>query len=247
MDVDQCFNKRILRRIASIVASALLLSVIIIATAFAAILSVPNAAAPPTVISVSVNSSATTKSTSLFVRLSFPNGTIFTDGRMYAGSIRSQVFSDKYEFSPIDPGTYDLNLGNVSGVYLPPSSVKVLQGVDELNVTVYPLSVFRIVETPNLSLNNTRPGPEIIVKNSTAVTFIVNNNTTLIQNLAVVSNLYNTNYSSVLFDSLSSTINAGGTVNQTFVVDQVGYFYYTCLIGNDASTGEFGLFVVTLP
>ena len=166
---------------------------------------------------------------------------------MYAGSIGSQSFSDKYEFSPIDPGTYDLNLSDVSGVYLAPSSVKVLQGVDELNATVYPLSVFRIVETPNLSLNGTQPGPDIIVKNATAVTFIVNNNTTLIQNLAVVSNLYNTNYSSVLFDSLSNTINAGGTVNQTFVVNQEGYFYYTCLIGNDAKAGEFGPFVVSPP
>lgn len=65
-----------------------------------------------------------------------------------------------------------------------------------------------------------------------------------IHNVAVVSTLYGTNYSTILFNSLSNTFTTGGSVNDTFIVSRTGTFYNECLIGNHAKDGEFGLFIV---
>ena len=61
-----------------------------------------------------------------------------------------------------------------------------------------------------------------------------------------MSNLYNTSVSNVLFNSLSNTINAGGTSNDTFIVSKIGTFYYQSMVGNQARQGEYGYFTVEL-
>jgi hypothetical protein len=232
-------------RSSSLLASGLLLVVIIISTGVAATLATPARGNPTPSTLVPLTTSAPNNTTELIIRLYYSNGTEITSGKMFAGTIESNATNSEYMFKDILPGIYQLNITGVPEVYMPSASVKVVTGINLLNVTVYQERTFYIVETANLSFNNTEPGPSINVKNGTAVTFIIYNNTTLIQNVAVVNSLYNTNYSSVLFNSLSNTITAGGSVNDTFIVTQAGNFYYECLIGNDAKAGEYGFFVVT--
>jgi hypothetical protein len=117
--------------------------------------------------------------------------------------------------------------------------------LNNLSVTVYPLSVFSLTATSSLSFNGTQPGPIISVRNATAVRLIIFNNTTQIFNIAVVSSLYNTSTSNVLFNSLSGTVNGGGTLTDTFIANKVGTFYYQSLIGNQAREGEYGYFTVS--
>jgi hypothetical protein len=182
----------------------------------------------------------------LLLQLSLPNGTRFGAGRVFAGSFGSNFNRSAYLIEPISPGTYSLNMTNASNIFFPPTTVRLVQGINLVNLTVYPLSVFVVFATPNLTLNKTQPGPVIAVRNTTAVEFVFHNNTTLVQDIAVTRSLYNTSASSILFDSLSSSVSAGGSVNDTFIVSQAGSFYYDCLIGNDASGGEWGVFSVSL-
>ena len=65
--------------------------------------------------------------------------------------------------------------------------------------------------------------PIISVSNETAVRLIIFNNTTQIFNIAVVSSLYNTSTSNVLFNSLSGTVNGGGTSKRDFHSEQSGH------------------------
>ena len=185
-----------------------------------------------------------TNTTELDVRLLFPNGTAPNFGDLYAGSFEGNRVDGRYVFDNMTPGLYELNFTGVTGIYFPSASVKVTTGLNTLNVTVYQLEVFNIVVTPGPELNSSTPAPTISVFNNTVVRFEIYNNTTLIQNLAVTSTLNNTNYSSILFDSLSNNVGAGGSANDTFIVSKVGKFYYECLIGNDAKDGEYGEFLV---
>jgi len=236
-----------LHRLASLIASAAVLIIIIGATAFVASLSAPERGRPTAHV-VTGNTATTTKttnSTKLIVRLFFPNGTRLTSGEMFADTIANQNVSEKYNFPSLQPGSYSLNLTGVQSVYLPPTIAQVSPGVNVLNVTVYPLAQFALFATSTLSFNGTQPGPIISVPNNTAVRLIIYNNTTQIFNIAIVSSLYNTSTSNVLFNSLSSTVNGGGTLIDTFIVNKIGTFYYQSLIGNQAREGEYGYFTVT--
>jgi hypothetical protein len=235
-----------MHRLASIIASALVLSIIIVATAFVASVSSPDRGRP-TVRVITGNTATTTKttnSTELIVHLFFPNGTRLTSGDMFADTIPTQNTSEKFVFSPMNPGSYALNLTGVEGVFLPPTIAQVSPGLNALDVTVYPLKIIVLIATSSLSFNGTQTGPIITVHNNTAVRLVIHNNTTQIFNIAVVSSLYNTSTSNVLFDSLSSTVNGGGTLNDTFIVNKIGTFYYQSLIGNQAREGEYGYFTV---
>src|ERR1700730_1660884 len=231
-----------MHRLASMVASALVLSIIIGATAFVASVSSPERGRPsPQVITGNTaTTTKTTNATELIVHLFFPNGTRLTSGEMFAGNIPRKNLTEKYVFAPIAPGSYSLNFTGVRGVFLPPTIAQVSPGVNALNVTVYPLEVLVLLATSTLSFNGTQPGPTITVHNNTAVRLIIQNNTTQIFNIAIVSSLYNTSTSNVLFSSLSSTVNGGGTLNDTFIVNNLGTFYYQSLIGNQAKQGENG-------
>jgi len=195
---------------------------------------------------VASTTTAATNSTNLVVQLFFPNGTSVNSGEMTAGSLQSKHLNDQYLFDNITAGMYQLNFTNSGAVYFPATQVKVSNGVNVLNVTVYQLEVFHIIVNSGPTLNNTVPAPPISVLNDTVVQFVIYNNTTLIQNLAVVNTLYNSNYSNILFNSLSDSVSAGGTVNEIVHVSKIGLFYYECLIGNDAKDGEYGYFQVEI-
>ncbi len=237
-----------MHRLASIIASAVVLGIILGATAFIAIVSAPDRGRPPATVltaTLPITTKATTNSTELIVHLYFPNGTQLMSGNMFANNFENKNISEKFIFSPISPGTYTLNLTQVPGVFLPPTVAQVTPGLNNLSVTVYPLHVFVLIAASSLSFNGTLPGPIISVKNESAVRLIIFNNTTQIFNIAVVSSLYNTSTSNVLFNSLSGTVNGGGTLTDTFIVDKVGTFYYESLIGNQARQGEYGYFTVS--
>lgn len=233
-----------MRRISSLVASSLLLTLIILSTSLVALIATPTRGQPLTSTLIPITSSVSTNTTKLAIDMYFPNGTRESSGEIFAGAFKSTLLDNQYVFDNIIPGIYSLNTTGIPNVYLPSTSVKVIAGLNSLNITAYQIAVFPLTETPNLSFNGTQPGPTIIVKNNTAVMLIIHNNTTLIHNVAVVSTLYDTNYSTILFNSLSNTITAGGSVNDTFIVSRTGTFYYECLIGNHAKDGEFGLFIV---
>jgi hypothetical protein len=234
-----------LQRLYSLIASGLLLSVILASITIVAITTTPNREQALTSTSLIVSrETSSTNLTTLAVKLFFPNGTGENVGEMYAGSFESQHVRNQYLFDNITPGTYQRNLTGASGIYFPSGAVRVSSGTNFLNITVYQLEAFDIVVTAGPTLNYSSPGPTITVLNGTMVRFAIYNNTTLIQNLAVVKMLNNTESSNVLFNSSSDTINAGGSVNDTFVVSKVGSFFYECLIGNDARDGESGQFIV---
>ena len=191
-----------------------------------------------------VTTSSVSNSTQLLVTLAFPNGTKLTNGSLYAGTIPANYTSGQFEFQGLGPGNYQLNLTGAGSVFLPPISAHVSSGMNLLNLTLYPLISFHIFDTSNLSFNGTQPGPIISVKNGSAVKLLIQNNTTQIFNIAIVDNLYNTSADNVLFDSLSSTISAGGSVSAIFVASKVGTFYYQSMTGSEAKQGEYGYFTV---
>jgi Multicopper oxidase len=164
---------------------------------------------------------------------------------MFAGSIGANATSGQFMFNGLNPGNYQLNLTNAGDVYLPPTSARISSGVNVLNLTVYQLTIFRLTDNSSLSFNGTQPAPSIYVRNGTATRLVIQNNTTQVFNVAVVASLYNTTIANTLFDSLSSTISAGGSVNDTFIVSEVGSFYYQSMTGNQARQGEYGSFIVT--
>ncbi len=234
-----------MQRLSSLIASGLLLGIILISVTIVATTATPNRTHLHTSTSLVVSTVATkTNMTKLVVRIAFPNGTTPDVGELKIGSISGERVGSQFVFDNVTPGTYQLNFSKALGIYFPAANVKILPGLNSLNVTVYQLEVFQIVVTQGPSLNGSTPAPIIRVPNDTVVQFEILNNTTLIQNLAVVDTLNNTEYSNVLFNSLSETISAGGSANDTFVVSQSGTFYYACLIGNDAKAGEYGFFLV---
>ena len=234
-----------MQRVSAVVAVLLLLAIIVIGTVITALVISPTRAeqSPSTtfVTARNTNSGSTTK---LTVFLTFQNGTRYSSGSLGANQLLSRVENGSYIFSPIDPGNYSITMNNGSSLYLPPTTIKISAGSNFANLTIYSLKVFTLVEQSGLSYNGTQPGPPIEVANGTAVRIIIINNTTLIHNLAIVQNLYNLSSSQILFVSLSNTLNAGGTTNDTFVASRVGSFYYECLIGNHARAGEYGYFIV---
>jgi len=167
------------------------------------------------------------------------------NGSLYAGNQQRNSSFGRFTFSDLSAGNYELNLTGVPNAYLPPVSAQVVQGENVLNLTVYPLAVFHLIDTPNLAFNGTQPGPIINVKNGTAVRIDISNNTTQVFSLAIVRNLYDITTDNVLFGSLSNTISAGGSVNNTFVASKSGTFYYQSMTGNQAREGEYGYFTVT--
>lgn len=227
------------------IASALLLSVILVSVTVVAMSATRPRGNLQTSSSLVVSTVASkTNSTDLVVRLAFPNGTNPKVGALQAGSLQGRLLEGNYVFNNVTPGVYPLNFTGGPNIYFPSATVKVSAGVNSLNVTVYQLETFDILVGTGPLLNGSTPAPTIQVTNDTVVRFAIHNNTTLIQNLAIVGSLNNTEYSNVLFNSLSETISAGGSANDTFLVSNTGSYFYACLIGNDARLGEYGYFLV---
>jgi hypothetical protein len=237
-----------LRTQTALVATALLLLVIVCATVITAI-AFPSPSAKPTltppVVSARTTSSATV--TKLQITIAFPNGTRFVSGSLSAGGMKSVIFNETYLFDSITPGNYSVTYSGNQSVYLPPTTVSVSSGINVAKLTVYKIVTFVLVNSPNLTFNNTSPGPSIMVDNGTAVRITLRNNSSLIHDFAVVKILGNVSTSNVLFGSTSDTLNAGGTTNDTFVVTSPGSFYYQDLIGSHAKDGEYGYFLVQVP
>jgi hypothetical protein len=233
-----------LQRFGSLVASAALLLCIIAATAIAAHYATPSRG-QPSIHTVSVTTTpAVTNSTQLIVDLAFSNGTILTNGSLLAGSMPGSLVSGHFVFNGLGPGSYPLNLTASSNVYLPPITARVSPGTNILNLTIYQLATFHLAVTWQLAFNGTQPGPIINVVNGSAVRIVIQNNTTQVFDIAVVQNLYNTSADNVLFNSLSSTISAGGSADDTFIVSTPATFYYQSMTGNQAKQGEYGYFSV---
>lgn len=234
-----------MQRSSSLLASGLLLLIILLSVSLVALTATPSRGVLQTATSIVVKRETTkTNTTFLAVKLSFPNGTIPQVGTMNAGTFESEFIDRQYVFGNITPGQYKLNWSGSPDIYFPSVQVEVTPGMNSLNITVFQQESFDIFVTAGPELNGTVPAPSIRVLNNTVVQFFIHNNTTLIQNLAVVSSLNNTNYSSIMFNSLSNNIGAGGSSNDTFVVSHAGKFFYECLIGNDARAGEYGEFIV---
>ncbi|MHB8566678.1 MAG: multicopper oxidase domain-containing protein [Nitrososphaerales archaeon] len=230
----------------ALIATSLLLLMILSATIVSSIILSPSNLSPKsstTVITARVTTSSGA-STSLVVSLSFPNSTRFSEGALLASQHQSVVTNGSYVFNSLVPGNYSMSVSGNESVFLPPTTIKVSPGTSYANLTIYTLKIFTLIETSGLSYNNSQHGPAIIVENGTGVRIIIKNNTTLIHNLGVVQALGNVNASNIMFSSLSETLNAGGSTNDTFLVNKVGSFYYECLIGNHARDGEYGFFIV---
>jgi hypothetical protein len=159
------------------------------------------------------------------------------------GDYPSTVVNGSYYFPDVAPGTYTLNVTD-SVTFFAPESIKLSKGINYVNTTIYPLQSFRLVETGALTYNGTQPGPPIIVQNGTAVRVEIMNNTTQINDFAVVASLSNFSESNILFNSLSNTLSPGGSTNDTFIVNTIGDYYYTSLIGSQSKDGQYGFFFV---
>ncbi|MGI0090983.1 MAG: hypothetical protein ACREBS_04680 [Nitrososphaerales archaeon] len=251
----------------ALIGSVLLLSILILGTVVTAVLYSPPRTAPTqttatitartvsSIITITVSNNVTTNSSSitkttalnktqLAVKMNFPNGSNFDSGVLYAGSLSTNASNGEFVFPKINPGTYPLSIKGARSVYLPPTVLQLSAGVNFANITVYPVNTFVLYFSNGLYINGTQPGPSIIVPNASAVELVLINNTTLIHNLAVVRTLGNESSENILFNSLSYPLNAGGTLNDTFVVTTPGYFYYEDLIGNHARAGDNGPFYV---
>jgi hypothetical protein len=246
-----------MNRTPALIATALLLSIVVAGTALSAVLYVPQKSVPARPITTitaqlitttsaeATNSSSTTvNQTELIVTMHFPNGSSFNSGVLYAGTQSVNSSNGQFVFSKISPGTYPLSLKKANNVYLSPTNVQLSSGANHVNVLVYSMSTFFLYFNDGLSINGTQPGPPIIVSNATAVELVIFNNTTLIHNLGIVESLTNENSSNILFSSLSLTLNAGGSTNDTFVVAKSGSYYYEDLIGNHGHDGDYGSFYV---
>jgi hypothetical protein len=226
--------------------SSVLLAVLIIGVSLAAYALTPMRGGPSTsTVVVHTSSSNNLNETNLILSLKLPNGTSFTSGTAFVGSYASSVVNGSYLFSNITPGTYSLNYTGAPNIFIPPFTMKLSKGVNFVNETIYPLRFFVLVETSGLSYNGTQPGPSLSVRNNTAVRIEIFNNTTQINNFAVVLNLANVSQTNVLFNSLSNNLSPGGSTNDTFIVSRTGPFYYTSLIGSQSKDGENGRFLVT--
>ena len=238
-----------MRNAAAVFGASLLLAVLITATiAIADFYHPPIPPAPvsstSTITALTSHASSSPNRTDLFVRLAFANGTLLRGALLSAGPYLANSSTGTYEFPKIQPGNLSLLLSARVPAYLPPAEIDVLTGTNYANVTVYPLSIFTLILNNGLDINGSQPGPPIQAKNSTAVRLVIRNNTTLIHNIAVSNTLDNISSSNILFSSLSITLNAGGSTNDTFIVTNPGEYYYVDLIGNHAKDGEYGAFLV---
>jgi hypothetical protein len=238
--------KFVMRKNYALLGSALLLGIIIIGVSLVGYVLTPVRGAPSTKVIVPITTFASSNETSLILTLKLPNGTDFTSGRASVGPYNSSVVNGSYYFRGVTAGSYSLNYTGAPNFLVPPLTMILKNGVANLvNETIYPLRSFTLIETSGLSYNGTLPGPGITVKNDTAVRVKIFNNTTQIVDFAVVLNLANATQSNVLFNSLSNNLSAGGSTNDTFIVNSTGSFYYTSLIGSQSKDGEYGDFTVT--
>ncbi len=238
----------------ALLGSGLLLSVLVIAMVLTAVFYVPQQSVPThvtTIITahaitsvVTTTSSTTVNATELTVMMDFPNGSTFDSGILSAGTLSANATRGEFFFPKIAPGTYPLALKNTTHVYLLPTNLKLRAGLNYANVTVYQMNTFVIYLNNGLSMNGTQPGPAIIAHNASAVELVIINNSTLIHNVGVVMNLGNASSLNILFNSLSLTLSAGGSTNDTFIVTRTGNFYYEDLIGDHALAGDYGFFYV---
>jgi Multicopper oxidase len=221
--------------------SVLLLGILIIGVSLAAYALTPSRGAPKTT-TVTVQTTANTlKQTDLVLTLILPNGTHFVSGKAQIGLYSPRTVNGSYYFQNINPGMYSLNLTGAPGFFVLPFTMKLVEGVKNLvNETIYPLQYFVLVETSGLSYNDTQPGPLMKVHNATAVTVEILNNTTQINNFAIVLSLSNSSQSNIMFNSLSDNLPPGGSTNDTFIVNSLGSFYYTSLIGSQSKDGQYG-------
>jgi hypothetical protein len=235
----------VMRKNYALLGSAALLAIIVIGISLAAYALTPARGVPSTKVVLATTSSASLNETSLILTLKLPNGTDFTTGRAFVSSYKSSVSNGSYFFKNILPGSYSLNYTGAPDFYIPPITLILKKGVNLVSETIYPLSSFVLYQTSGLAYNGTLPGPQIRVKNDTAVRVEIFNNTTQIIDFAVVLNLANATQSNVLFNSLSNNLSAGGSTNDTFIVNSTGSFYYTSLIGSQSKAGDYGDFVVS--
>jgi Multicopper oxidase len=239
-----------LNKTTALIGTALLLTVIILGTALTAFLFTPQGSrqsATTQRITASISSVGSNATTELVLSLRFPNGTKFSAGSLIAaGSTLSKPVNGDYFFSHLTPGNYSITTASSfpSGLYLPSNTIGVNSGRNFANLTLYTLQVFVLIQTSGLSYNGTQPGPAIHGKNESAVRIVLRNNTTLIHNIAIVQTLGNSNATNILFSSNSNSLNPGGTTNDTFIVNEAGSFFYSCLIGSHSSDGEWGVFEV---
>ena len=229
---------------AALMGSGLLLVVLIIGVSLAAYTLTPQRGAPSSTVVVASNPSTNLNGTTLLLSLKLPNGTRFTSASVAIGPYFSVVANQSYYFKDAAPGTYSFNMTGAPN-YVLPATVKLAKGANYANLTVYPLQTIALVEGPGLQYNDTQPGPPIFVRNSTAVKVQIFNNSSQINDFAVVSNLNNFSAPNVLFSSVSETLLPGGSTNATFIVDTVGSLFYTSLIASQAKAGQYGYFYVT--
>jgi hypothetical protein len=226
----------------------MLLGLIMASTIVVALFVTPTRGTPShsVIVASTTSSSVVGNKTALTVFLRFANGTQLSSGRMFLGNIPSnRTTTCGYGFYSVTPGTYPMNLTGEPTVFLPPTSIRVLSGSNVAVLTVYPLVVFSLYLSSSPGYNGSSPGPDLQVKNGTAVRVVITNNSTLIHDFAVVATVFNTSSSNVLFNSLSETMNAGGSTTDTFIVNSSGYFFYEDLIGSHARDGYYGFFIAT--
>ena len=231
-----------MRKSYAIVGSGVLLAILIVGISLAAYALTPFRGTPSTKVIVANTSSNSLNETNLILTLKLPNGTNFTSGKAFVGSYQSIVSNGSYFFNNIKPGSYSLNFTGATSFFVPPLTMKLSDGTNLVNETIYPLRFFVLFEPSGLAYNGTQPGPQLNVKNGTAVEVEIFNNTTQINNFAVVRNLSDANQSNVLFNSLSDNLSPGGSTNDTFVVSSTGSYFYTSLIGSQSKDGEYGRF-----
>ncbi|MHB1908908.1 MAG: multicopper oxidase domain-containing protein [Nitrososphaerales archaeon] len=232
-----------MHRESALIGSAGLLVILIIGVIITAYIYTPVRGVAPKTVIVASTSSAERNQTELVLGLRLSNGSIFDEGNLTLGTYNSQVINQSYIFQNISPGSYSLNLTDVSGFFLPPATLEISKGENFARATIYPLVTFSLIETGALTYNGTRPGPSIVVKNGTAIILSLTNNTTQINDFAVVRDLGNTSQSNVLFNSLSNTLGPGGSSSDIFIVSSPGFYYYTSLIGSQSKDGQFGYFL----
>lgn len=232
-----------MRKSYAMAGSGVLLAILIVGISLAAYALTPARGTPSTKVIVANTSSNSLNETNLLLTLKLPNGTNFTSGEAFVDSYQSIVSNGSYFFKNIKPGSYSLNFTGATSFFVPPLTMKLSNGTNLVNETIYPLRFFVLFETAGLSYNGTRPGPQLNVNNGTAVKVEIFNNTTQINDFAVVRNLSDANQSNVLFNSLSDNLSPGGSTNDTLIVSSAGSYYYTSLIGSQSKDGEYGHFV----
>jgi hypothetical protein len=234
----------VLRSRSALLGSALLLIILLIGVTIAAYVLTPVKGTPTTVVVVAkTTSSSNFNSTDLILSLRLPNGSLFTSGMITAGSYGSIIENGSYVFSNIQPGNYVLNLTSSPNYFLP-ESIKLAKGINSVNLTIYPLFRFTLFENPGLKYNDSSPGPLVSVSNGSAVRLQVFNNSSQINNIAIVNSLTNFSQSNVLFNSVSNSLSPGGSTNDTFIVSSTGFFYYASLFASQAKDGQYGYFNV---